>query len=76
MILIYQKHIQIRQIKYIIKMDFHLRLQNTENFALNASSSWCNILNLFCKLFHTDGAKKEIHSADYSWFSLVVHLVL
>ena len=67
----------LNQAEQIIKMDFYLRLQNTEHFALSASS-WHNVLipSANCsKLFQIDGAKKEIYSADHSWLSLVVDLV-
>ena len=33
----------LNKAEQIIKVDFYLRLQNTENFALN-TSIWCNVL--------------------------------
>ena len=61
----------LNQAEQIIKVNFYLRLQNKENFAFELVQCF----NSFCKLFQTDGAKKEIISADHSWFSLEVDLV-
>ena len=46
MILIYQKH--LNKAEQIIKVDFYLRLQNTENFALKASSVVLVLINNKC----------------------------
>ena len=61
----------LNQPEQIIKVNFYLCLQNKENFAFELVQRF----NSFCKLFQTDGANKEIISADHSWFSLVVDLV-
>ena len=63
------------QADQIIKMDFYLHLQNTKNFALFKRVQLVQHFNSFYKLLQTDGAKKEIYSADHSWFSLVVDFV-
>ena len=44
----------LNQAEQIIKVNFYLRLQNKENFALELVQR----LNSFCKLFQTDGAKR------------------
>ena len=64
----------LNQAEQIIKLDFYLRLQNTENYAFECVEL-VQRFNSFCKLFQTDGAKKEIYSADHSWLSLAVDLV-
>ena len=61
----------LNQAEQIVKVDFYLRLQNTENFPLNASS-WCNVL------IHSASCSKlmkEIYSTDHNWLSLLVDLV-
>ena len=63
MILIHETH--LNKIEQIIKLDFYLRYQNIENFALNASrNSICNltfkVLNEIRVAFH-NGLSYDYH---------------